>query len=68
MTAAHHLRGPFLGALLAFFITMPILGVSIRQSAQGLSLTPQFMNCVYAALAVFVGQLLLNLYSAAREG
>ena len=68
MNAAHHLRGPLLGALLAFFITMPILGVSIRQSAQGLSLTPQFMNCVYAALAVFVGQLLLNLYGAAREG
>ena len=50
-----------LAAALTFFITLPILGVHLNQSAQGLSLTGQWQHCLYAAAVVFVAQLLLPL-------
>jgi len=50
-----------LAAALTFFITLPILGVHLNQSAQGLSLTGQWQHCLYAAAVVFVAHLLLPL-------
>ncbi len=48
-----------LAAALTFLITLPILGVHLQQSAQGLSLSGQWQHALYAAVAVFVIQLLL---------
>lgn len=46
-------------AVVTFFITLPILGVKIHQSASGLSLSGTWLHSVYAALAVFVANLCL---------
>ena len=56
-----------LAAALTFFITLPILGVHLNQSAQGLSLTGQWQHCLYAAAVVFVAQLLLPLAIQAKH-
>ena len=56
-----------LAAVLTFFITLPILGVHLNQSAQGLSLTGQWQHCLYAAAVVFVAQLLLPLAIQAKH-
>jgi len=56
-----------LAAALTFFITLPILGVHLHQSAQGLSLTGQWQHCLYAAAVVFVAQLLLPLAIQAKH-
>ena len=56
-----------LAAALTFFITLPILGVHLNQSAQGLSLTGQWQHCLYAAAVVFVAQLLLPLAIQAKR-
>ena len=56
-----------LAAVLTFFITLPILGVHLNQSAQGLSLTGQWQHCLYAAAVVFVAQLLLPLAIQAKR-
>ena len=50
-----------MAAVLTFFITLPILGVHLHQSAQGLSLSGQWQYSVYAAVIVFILQLLLPL-------
>ena len=50
-----------IAAVLTFFITLPILGVHLHQSAQGLSLSGQWQYSVYAAVIVFIMQLLLPL-------
>ncbi|PID64018.1 MAG: high-affinity branched-chain amino acid ABC transporter permease LivM [Gammaproteobacteria bacterium] len=46
-------------AILTLLLTLPILGVRLEQDANGLALTGSFMYSVYAALAVFVAQLVL---------
>ena len=56
-----------LAAVLTFFITLPILGVHLNQSAQGLSLTGQWQHCLYAAAVVFIAQLLLPLAIQAKH-
>ncbi|EEV89349.1 LIV-I protein H [Cardiobacterium hominis] len=56
-----------LAAALTFFITLPILGVHLNQSAQGLSLTGQWQHCLYAAAVVFIAQLLLPLAIQAKH-
>ena len=56
-----------LAAVLTFFIPLPILGVHLNQSAQGLSLTGQWQHCLYAAAVVFVAQLLLPLAIQAKH-
>ena len=56
-----------LAAALTFFITLPILGVHLNQSAQGLSLTGPWQHCLYAAAVVFVAQLLLPLAIQAKH-
>ena len=56
-----------LAAVLTFFITLPILGVHLNQSAQGLSLTGQWQHCLYAAAVVFFAQLLLPLAIQAKH-
>ena len=56
-----------LAAALTFFITLPILGVHLNQSAQGLSLTGQWQHCLYAAAVVFVAQLVLPLAIQAKH-
>ena len=56
-----------LAAALTFFITLPILGVHLNQSAPGLSLTGQWQHCLYAAAVVFVAQLLLPLAIQAKH-
>ena len=56
-----------LAAVLTFFITLPILGVHLNQSAQGLSLTGQWQHALYAAAVVFVAQLLLPLAIQAKH-
>ena len=56
-----------LAAVLTFCITLPILGVHLNQSAQGLSLTGQWQHCLYAAAVVFVAQLLLPLAIQAKH-
>ena len=56
-----------LAAALTFIITLPILGVHLNQSAQGLSLTGQWQHCLYAAAVVFVAQLLLPLAIQAKH-
>ena len=56
-----------LAAALTFFITLPILGVHLNQSAQGLSLTGDWQRALYAAAVVFVAQLLLPLAIAAKH-
>ena len=56
-----------LAAVLTFFITLPILGVHLNQSAQGLSLTGQWQHCLYAAAVIFVAQLLLPLAIQAKH-
>ena len=56
-----------LAAALTFFIPLPILGVHLNQSAQGLSLTGQWQHCLYAAAVVFVAQLLLPLAIQAKH-
>ena len=56
-----------LAAVLTFFITLPILGVHLNQSAQGLSLTGQWQHCLYATAVVFVAQLLLPLAIQAKH-
>ena len=50
-----------IAAVLTCFITLPILGVHLHQSAQGLSLSGQWQYSVYAAVIVFIMQLLLPL-------
>lgn len=54
-------RNAAIMAVLAFFISFPILGVQLEQSARGLSLSGQWLHSVYAALAVFAAQLTLPL-------
>ena len=56
-----------IAAALTFFITLPILGVHLNQSAQGLSLTGQWQHALYAAAVVFVAQLLLPLAIQAKH-
>ena len=56
-----------IAAALTFFITLPILGVHLNQSAQGLSLTGDWQRALYAAAVVFVAQLLLPLAIAAKH-
>ena len=56
-----------IAAALTFFITLPILGVHLKQSAQGLSLSGQWQYALYAAAAVFVAQLLLPLAIQAKH-
>ena len=56
-----------IAATLTFFITLPILGVHLNQSAQGLSLTGDWQRALYAAAVVFVAQLLLPLAIAAKH-
>lgn len=46
-------KSAFISALLIFFISIPILGVDIQQSALGLSLIPKWQHSFYAALATF---------------
>ncbi|UJF24373.1 high-affinity branched-chain amino acid ABC transporter permease LivM [Suttonella sp. R2A3] len=53
------LKQAIIMAVVTFFITLPILGVKIEQSANGLSLTGSWMHSVYAALAVFIVNLCL---------
>ena len=56
-----------IAAALTFFITLPILGVHLKQSAQGLSLSGQWQYALYAAAVVFVAQLLLPLAIQAKH-
>ena len=56
-----------IAAVLTFLITLPILGVHLNQSAQGLSLTGQWQHALYAAAVVFVAQLLLPLAIQAKH-
>ena len=56
-----------LAAALTFFITLPILGVHLNQSAQGLSLSGQWQHALYAAAVVFVAQLVLPLAIQAKH-
>ena len=56
-----------IAAALTFLITLPILGVHLNQSAQGLSLSGQWQYALYAAAAVFVAQLLLPLAIQAKH-
>ena len=56
-----------IAAALTFFITLPILGVHLNQSAQGLSLSGQWQYALYAAAAVFIAQLLLPLAIQAKH-
>lgn len=46
-------------AILTLILTFPILGVRLEQDANGLSLTGSYIFAVYAAIAVFVAQLVL---------
>ena len=54
-------------AVLAFFISFPILGVQLEQSAKGLQLTGQWLHSVYAALAVSVAHLCLPLLGLGKR-
>lgn len=47
-------------ALLTLLLTLPVLGVNLEQDANGLRISGAFMHAVYAALAVFVVQLVLS--------
>ncbi|MDO4435244.1 MAG: high-affinity branched-chain amino acid ABC transporter permease LivM [Cardiobacteriaceae bacterium] len=48
------LKNALWSALLTFFISIPVLGVDIHQSALGLSLKPQWLHSFYTGLAAFV--------------
>ncbi len=52
-------------SILAFLLAMPILGIQLEQSADGLSITGSYMHAVYAAIAVFIAQLILPVF---RQG
>lgn len=54
-------------AFLAFFISLPILGIHIDQSAQGLSLKGQWRYSAYAAVAVFLIQLIVPMREKVRR-
>lgn len=54
-----NLQSALFMALLTFFITLPILGVRLEQSASGLQLSGQWLHSVYAAVAVFIAHLAL---------
>lgn len=54
-----NLQNALFMALLTFFITLPILGVQLEQSASGLHLSGQWLHSVYAAVAVFIAHLAL---------
>lgn len=56
-----------IAAVLTFFITLPILGVHLHQSAQGLSLSGQWQFSLYAAIFIFIAQLLLPLRIRAKK-
>ncbi|MGY0399541.1 MAG: high-affinity branched-chain amino acid ABC transporter permease LivM [Ostreibacterium sp.] len=45
--------------LLTLLLTLPILGIQLEQDANGLRLKGEWINAVYAALAVFTVQLIL---------
>lgn len=46
-------------AILTLLLTLPILGVHLEQDPNGVYLTGSYMHAVYAAIAVFVAQLVL---------
>ena len=46
-------------AVLTVLLTMPILGISLKQNAYGLRLTGSVVYAIYAAIAVFFVQLIL---------
>ncbi|MBS9778448.1 MAG: high-affinity branched-chain amino acid ABC transporter permease LivM [Gammaproteobacteria bacterium] len=48
-------------AILTLLLTMPILGISLEQDANGLRLTGSIIYSIYAAIAVFFVQLVLPL-------
>ena len=50
-----------IAALLTLMLSAPILGVHLEQSANGLSISGSWLHSVYAAIAVFIVQLLLPL-------
>ncbi len=64
---AHALRQAVFMALLTFFISLPILGIRIHQSAQGLTLSGKWHYSAYAALAVFLIQLLLPMAARGKR-
>ncbi len=53
-------------SVLAFFISLPILGIHIIQTAQGLSLTGQWQYSLYAALGVFFAQLAFGAFRGVK--
>jgi branched-chain amino acid transport system permease protein len=55
------LRDAALAGLVAALLAIPLLGVRLVDSAQGLSLDYRFPLILYAAAAVFAGRLLLSL-------
>ncbi len=55
-----HLSYAVASGLLTFLLTLPILGVQLVQDAGGLHISGTWMYSVYAAVAVFVGHLVIQ--------
>ncbi|MDO4777661.1 MAG: high-affinity branched-chain amino acid ABC transporter permease LivM [Cardiobacteriaceae bacterium] len=62
-----NLQSALFMALLTFFVTLPILGVQLEQSASGLQLSGQWLHSVYAAVAVFLAHLALPLLQIGKR-
>lgn len=54
-------------AILTLLLTFPILGVHLEQDANGVFLKGSYMHAVYAALAVFIAQLVLPMVRKSTE-
>lgn len=56
----NHLSYAISSAVLTLLLTLPILGIKLEQDANGLHISGRWMHSVYAALAVFVVQLIIQ--------